>query len=454
MNYKKFPRILISALRGSSAKTIMSLGITVALERRGHKVLPFKKGPDYIDASWLSKAAGSPCRHLDLYFMGEEGLRQAFYPYASPDKLALVEGNRGLFDGMDTKGTYSTASIAKILDIPVILVLDAQKITNTISTFVLGSKALDPKVPIKGVILNKVAGKRHIDILKKSIIENTGLPVLGAVPKISIEIPERHLGLVTADESSEINETLEKLGDMAEEYLDIEAIVELAKNTDEFQFENKESVEPTEKKVRVGIIRDKAFQFYYPENLETLEREGAELIEFDSMKDKELGDIDLLYIGGGFPEVFAESLSKNISFKNSIKNFADNAGYIYGECGAMIYLGAEVSFEGKTYEMCGVFPLAYEFTKKPAGHGYTEIEVINENPFFPSGIKLRGHEFHYSKVKNWNPEKHKTAFEVKRGIGLDAKRDGLFKKNVFLSYTHLHVGAFKDWAKYLLACKR
>lgn len=452
------PRILISALRGSSAKTIISLGITVALKKRGIKIFPYKKGPDYIDAAWLTKAAGEMCRHLDLYLMGETGVSKVFFRQVNSKAVSIVEGNRGLFDGIDIHGTYSTAKIARLLKIPVILVVDCTKTTNTIAPLVLGCQKFDPKVPLSGIILNHVAGKRHGDVISKSIKHHTGLPVLGILPELDIQMPERHLGLTTVTETKDFEKKLDRMGDIAEEYLNLDKMLKIAKKAPGIKIPVKRKKATVKTKhaqtISVGIIRDKAFQFYYPENLESLEQEGANLIEFDSIRDKEIKPVDLLYIGGGFPEVFAEKISKNKSFRDSIKYFAEKGMPIYGECGAVIYLGNSVVFNGKKNAMCGIFPLDFELTKKPSGHGYTEIKVDKKNPFFPKGLTLKGHEFHYSLPINWNAEKFNTAFSVKKGFGFDSKKDGLFTQYVFVNYTHLHAAGAKDWAKLLVNTAR
>jgi len=448
------PRFLVSALRGSSAKTIVSLGITVSLKRRGLWVFPYKKGPDYIDAAWLSEAAGEECKHLDLFIMGEDGVKEVFLRCARENSISIIEGNRGIYDGVDIHGTYSTARIARLFDIPVILIVDCTKITNTISSLILGCQKFDPKVRFGGIILNRVAGKRHGDVIRNSIEHHTGLPVLGELPNLDITMPERHLGLTTVYETGDFDRKIEFLGDMAERHLDLDGILKIARDTSPLPVYNtRQSKEPVFNKnqiVRVGIIKDHAFQFYYPENLIALEQEGAEIIEFDSMNDKSITSIDILYIAGGFPEVFAEKISKNKSFRDSIRIFAEKGLPIYGECGAVIYLGRSISYQGQKFNMCGIFPLDFELSKKPAGHGYTEVKVDKENPFFPVGSVLKGHEFHYSIPTNWHSSTLDTAFAVKKGFGFDGNRDGISKKNVFATYTHLHATGTLDWAKWLI----
>jgi len=267
-------------------------------------------------------------------------------------------------------------------------------------------------------------------------------------------MPERHLGLTPVGETRDFNQKLELLGDLAERHLNLDKLLEIAKAAPPLSLSNqtrvKKSIHSAARKVKIGIIKDNAFQFYYPENLIAFEQEGAEIIEFDSMRDKSIKPVDILYIAGGFPEVHAEKISQNKSFRDSVRIFAEKGLPIYGECGAVIYLGRSVLYNGKKYNMCGVFPLDFELTKKPSGHGYTEVKVDNDNPFFPISTKLKGHEFHYSIPTNWNPSTYETAFSVKKGFGIDGSRDGVHKKNVFATYTHLHATGTKDWAKWLV----
>lgn len=446
-----YPRILVSALSGSGAKTIVSIGLIVSFKRRGLKILPFKKGPDYIDAAWLTAAAGKSCRHLDLYLMGEDGLRKIFYDHINPDAISIIEGNRGLFDGVDIHGTYSTARIASLLEIPVLLIIDCSKTTNTAAALVKGCQVFDDDITLGGIILNRISGKRHADVISKSIEYHTGLPILGKLPNLEIHMPERHLGLTTVNETSDYKKKFELLGDYAEKYLDLDKILDIAKNTSQVSIATTTKTSINQKQnVIIGIIKDSAFQFYYPENIEALEREGAKIVEFNSLEDKEIKPVDLLYIGGGFPEVHAENISKNKSFRDSIKKYAEKGMPIYGECGAVIYLGRSVIYDGIKYQMCGIFQLDFELTKKPAGHGYTNVTVDQENPFFPKGLKLKGHEFHYSVPKNWKSDLYNTAMCMDKGFGFDGKRDGIFNKNVFATYTHLHAAGAKDWAKQLV----
>ncbi len=454
----QFPRITISALRGSSAKTIISLGIINALRKKDYKIIPYKKGPDYIDAAWLSKAAGTECRHLDLYLMKEKGVQEVFYRSHELGAISIIEGNRGLFDGIDIYGTYSTAKIAKLLDVPIVLIVDCTKATNTIASLVLGVQTYDPDIPLKGVILNRIAGKRHSEVIKKSIEHHTNIPIVGEIPNLDIKMPERHLGLTTVYETGEFNKKLDYLGDIAEQYLDLDKILQIAISVPKVTIPDKSFkkvvTKASEQKINIGIIRDPAFQFYYTDNLEALEKEGGNIRKFNSMKDNQVNDVDILYIAGGFPEVHAKEISENKKFRDSIKRLADAGIPIYGECGAVIYLGNSVDFKGKKYEMCGVFPLDFALKTRPVGHGYSNVEVDVTNPFFPKGTKFKGHEFHYSYPINWKADSMNTAFQVHKGHGLDGDRDGLFKNNVFVTYTHVISTGSPEWARRLIESAR
>jgi cobyrinic acid a,c-diamide synthase len=388
--------------------------------------------------------------------MGENGIIEVFYKRLDPNAITLVEGNRGLFDGVDIHGTYSTARIAKLLDIPVLLIVDCTKATNSVTPLVIGCQAFDPEIKLAGVILNRVAGKRHGELIKKSIEHYTKLPVLGMIPNLDLSMPERHLGLTTVHELDDFNDKLEELGNNAEQYLNIEQIVDIARNASAIHSE-KSTIQKSQiekDKVLIGIIRDPAFQFYYSENLEALKQEGAEIVEFNSLIDSEIIPVDLLYIAGGFPEVHAEQISRNIGFMSSIKRYAEQGMPVYGECGAVIYLGKSLRYKSNSFKMCGIFDLDFEFSEKPRGHGYTSLSVDNVNPFFKMGLKLKGHEFHYSIPENWVSENYSTAFSIKKGFGFDGKRDGLNWKNVFVTYTHLHTTGADCWAKSLIDLAR
>ena len=454
------PRIIISALRGGSGKTILSVGIVAALRKRGYYVAPFKKGPDYIDAGWLATAACQPCYNLDTFLIKKERILDSFLLHSSNCDIAVIEGNRGLYDGIDIKGTTSTAELAKFLQTPVILCIDCTKTTRTMAAAVLGCMHFDPDVLIKAVILNRVAGTRHENILRKSIEYHCKIPVLGAIPKLGKQyFPERHMGLIPTPEHSWANDSIDASSRIAEQYLDLDAVNVIAQDVP-VQKPVQKSVQKLgafKKKPpcmkcppRIGIVKDSVFQFYYPENIEALVSEGAETVFISPLSDKSIPVVDALYIGGGFPETHAKELAENTNFKNQLKLLAKDGFPIYAECGGLMFLGEELVIEGRSYPMAGVLPVIFGLSTKPQGHGYTVIAVEGKNPYFKIGTELMGHEFHYSRVLKWKGENNDLVFKMKRGTGFIDKRDGICYKNVLATYTHLHALGTPSWAKALV----
>ena len=453
------PRLIVSALRGGSGKTILSLGIISALKMRGHGVAPFKKGPDYIDAGWLALAAGRPCYNLDTYMIPQERVLSSFLSNTPPDNIAAIEGNRGLYDGIDLEGSTSTAELAKLLDAPVILCIDATKTTRTMAAVVAGCDQFDPQVRIKGVILNRVAGPRHENILRTSIETHCGIPVLGALPKLGEQhFPERHMGLVPTPEHSWARDSLDAIADITARYVDLDAVTEIARsagplkpsigNKDELPATDE--IDPDQTSPIIGIIKDAAFQFYYPENFEALTASGAEILFISPFEKQSIPEVDALYIGGGFPETHARQLAENKDFRDQLKRLAEQGLPIYAECGGLMYLGEKLILDDDAYPMAGVLPIVYGFSKKPQGHGYTIIEVDKENSYYDIGSQFRGHEFHYSRVIEWRGEENDLVFLMKRGKGIINGRDGARFKNVLATYTHLHALGTPDWAKALV----
>jgi cobyrinic acid a,c-diamide synthase len=448
------PRVLIAGLRGGSGKTLISLGLAAAWNKQGYHVAPFKKGPDYIDASWLTMAAGRPCRNLDLYLMSPQAAQRSFVTTASKADVSVIEGNRGLYDGMDAQGTYSSAELAKLLKTPVILTIDCTKSTRTIAAIVLGCQQLDPQVPLRGVILNRTASARHESVLRDAVEQVCGLPVLGAVRRIRDPLfPERHLGLVPPQEHDQLARAITQAADVAERYLDLEAIWNVANEVPPLELDaghTTAEVTSQPESVRIGVFRDAAFQFYYPENLEALAREGASLIEISPMRETELPDVDALYIGGGFPETLAPALSENKPFNESLRRRVEQGLPVYAECGGAVYLGQKLIYEQKHYPMAGVLPAVFAFQQKPQGHGYVEIESVQPTPFYGAGETLRGHEFHYTYMESATADDLTFAFRVHRGHGFDGQRDGLCLHNVLALYTHVHALGTQSWAPALV----
>ena len=503
------PRIIITALRGGAGKTILSIGIIAAWTNLGKKVAPFKKGPDYIDAGWLALAAGRPCYNLDTFMIKEEQVLNSFFSHSINRDIAVIEGNRGLYDGIDVEGSTSTAELAKLLNAPVILCIDCTKTTRTMAAVVSGCMQFDPDVKIRGVILNRIAGPRHENILRKSIEHHCGISVLGAVPKLGKQnFPERHMGLVPMPEHGWAKDSIAAASQTALQYLDLDALAEIACNTPvhpkskipsadyadlhrlsehsihrsqslichpnseirnpatsneqhppkfplKGELEKKSPLEGglrgvltsnEQRATRIGIVKDSAFQFYYPENIDALIVLGVEPVFISPLTSDSIPPVDALYIGGGFPETHAGELAQNVTFRNEIKSLAEDGLPIYAECGGLMYLGEELVLDGKSYPMAGVLPIVFGFSKRPQGHGYTIVTVERKNPYYKVGTEIRGHEFHYSRVLKWRGNDRDLAFSMKRGVGVINKRDGLCYKNVLATYTHIHALGTPLWA--------
>jgi len=455
------PRIVISALRGGSGKTILSVGIIAAWRKRGESVVPFKKGPDYIDAGWLALAAGRPCYNLDTFLVPPSRVCESFRSRVQACDAAVIEGNRGLFDGIDLQGTTSTAELAKLLNAPVLICIDCTKTTRTMAAVVSGCCRFDPDIRIKGVVLNRVAGSRHERILRNSIQHYCGIPVLGAVPNLEDHrFPERHMGLVPTPEHAGAADAVEKISLVAEKYVDLESILKLASGADSMPLSippsglEKSDAKPIPPsgpfkggRPKIGIVRDSAFQFYYPENIEALRSAGADTVYISPLETNSIPPIDGLYIGGGFPETHARALAENRSFRSQLKSLADAGLPVYAECGGLIYLARELILDGERFPMAGVIPLVLGFSKRPQGHGYTVVRVEKENPYFKVGTEFAGHEFHYSKVLEWQGKDNDLVFRMKRGEGVSNHKDGICYKNVLATYTHLHALGVPSWAQ-------
>jgi cobyrinic acid a,c-diamide synthase len=457
MTETHIPRIVLAALKGGAGKTFLSTGITAALHRRGFPLAVFKKGPDYIDAGWLGLAAGEDCHNLDTYLMGPDVVTESFRRRSAGKQLAVVEGNRGLFDGVNAEGTYSTAELAKLLGAPVILVVDATKMTRTAAALVRGCQVMDPDVPLRGVILNRVAGERHEKILRQCIEETTGIPVIGSVHKLAVtNFPQRHLGLLPLQEHPLAQRFIEEVAELAERSVDLDALVRIARgagtlsthglvNVAAFRAGNRHDG------LRIGIVKDSAFQFYYPENLEAIAGAKGTLTEISALETRELPDLDALYIGGGFPETHAEQLAGNTVFKTSLLKAVEKGLPVYAECGGLMYLARSLCVDDKVYPMVGVFPLDTVLERKPKGLGYIHVHVELPNPFYPQGAALSGHEFHYSSVANLEGIQDSCVFRVLRGHGMDGLHDGISRFNALGTYMHVHALGESLWAKGILA---
>lgn len=450
---RTIPRLLIAGLSGGSGKTIVTMGLLLLLRRAGVDVRAFKKGPDYIDPAWLAWASAHPARNLDAFLMGAGPARAAFQRHAVFDGINLIEGNRGLFDGVDAAGTYSSAALAKTLEAPVVLVLDATKMTRTAAALVLGCQKLDPQVSIQGIVLNNVNGERHERILREAIESACPVRVIGALPHLAQNpLPERHLGLVPPEEHDEMERVGERLLAWMEGSLDLDKLLSIARGAPplEASVEERRTL-PDARGPRIGYLRDAAFSFYYPENLESLENAGAELVQISALKATALSaDLHALYIGGGFPETHARALSANTSFLAWLRQACGDGLPVYAECGGLMLLARSLYWEGIRYPMANVLPVDVEAFAKPQGHGYSELLVDTPNPFFHRGTILRGHEFHYSRVVS-DPGALSSSCAVVRGTGCLPGRDCLVMLNVMAGYTHLHATATPEWAAGIVA---
>jgi cobyrinic acid a,c-diamide synthase len=455
---KPCPRLLLAALRGGAGKTTLTLGLLAAWRDQGRRLVPFKKGPDYIDPAWHALAAGRPSHNLDPFLMEGDQILALVVRHAAQADALIIEGNRGLYDGLDPQGTYSTAELAKFLSTPVVLVVDCTMRTRTTAALVLGCQHFDPQVPIRGVVLNQIARPRHEDIIRNAIEHYCGIPVLGAIPRLKCAIfPERHMGLVPPQEHATAARAVATARDLAQRYLDLDGLWQVACQAPPLPA----APAPTPSwaavcdPVTIGVIRDSAFQFYYPENLEALREQGAALVTVSALDDPVLpAALDALYIGGGFPETHARQLSENLSFRNSVKAAAHAGLPIYAECGGLMYLGETIQIREGKFPMVGLFPHDFVMGKKPIGHGYTILEVTRDNPYFPRGTVLKGHEFHYSQIIPEPGPETPMAFRVTRGTGIGGRREGLLFQNVLATYTHLHALGSPDWAAGIVSLAR
>ena len=441
---------MLAGLSGGSGKSVVSVGLIAALKNRCRGVAPFKKGPDYIDAGWMSKAAGQPCYNLDPYLMSPAAIATTFQGHIHGSAFAVVEGNRGIFDGVNAEGEFSTAELALQLDLPVLLVVNCSKTTRTVAALVLGCQAFDPRIRYAGVILNQIATSRHESIIRQSLEKYTDLPVLGIMPRLKQDIfPMRHLGVTPHQEYAEAGEAVDRLAALAENHFDLDTIIVGMREVIPLPPVSGIHAAP---KLTIGVLRDAAFQFYYEENLEALRTAGAKLVMINALSSRELPqDLDGLYIGGGFPETSARQLADNISFRQSIRERIDAGLPVYAECGGLIFLGRSILLQGQEYPLAGVFPVTFALSAQPQAHGYSTFTVEKANSFYPVGTRIKGHEFRYSMVHQWDGKTEDLVLNMKRGAGFYGGRDGLVKNNVLALYTHVMASGTPQWVEGFIA---
>jgi cobyrinic acid a,c-diamide synthase len=453
-------RLLISAAHKSSGKTTLSIGLCAALAQRRLKVQSFKKGPDYIDPMWLSLASGRPCHNLDFFLMQNEEILTTFAEHARDTDIALIEGNKGLYDGLDLDGSNSNAALAKLLAAPVILVIDARGMTRGVAPLILGYQAFDRDIRIAGVILNQLGGARHERKLRAVIEHYTDVPVIGAVHHDDrLAIIERHLGLMPSNEASSARAKIDVIASAIANQVDLDRLVAIAASATPLSvpsgLEGTLSHASAEsgggelevKPIKLGIARDAAFAFYYPGDLDALRRHGAELVYFDTLKDPHLPDVDALFIGGGFPEVHMQALEANRSLRREIRQVIESGLPVYAECGGLMYLSRSLRWQGSQCEMVGAIPGDTVMHDRPQGRGYVKLRETGRSPWPRApdpAVEIRAHEFHYSTLENISGELN-YAYDVTRGTGIDGKHDGLLYRNVLACYTHMRDVGSNHW---------
>ncbi|MDH5425037.1 MAG: hydrogenobyrinic acid a,c-diamide synthase (glutamine-hydrolyzing) [Gammaproteobacteria bacterium] len=455
--------LLISAAHKSSGKTTISIGLCAALTARGNIVQPFKKGPDYIDPLWLGRATGRACHNLDFYTMDRDEIKHEFVQQSAGSDIQLIEGNKGLYDGLDLDGSNSNAALANLLNAPVVLVIDARGMTRGIAPLILGYQAFDRDIRIGGVILNQVGGSRHESKLRNVIEYYTDVKVLGAVQRDErLNIDERHLGLMPSNEFKQVSQKIELLSTAVKDQVDLDRVIGLAATAAPVAEDNVIDMIAGFKadNIKIGIVKNEAFGFYYPGDIEAFQHCGVEIVEIDTIVDSSLAEIDGLFIGGGFPETMLDELEANQSMRQDIKCAIDDGLPVYAECGGLMYLARNISWQGKSAKMVGCIPADVVMNDKPQGRGYVQL-AVTENFDWPIDSTERervisAHEFHYSSLHGL-PGDSKFAFDVKRGVGITGNKDGYRYKNLLACYSHMRDSRQNHWVtrfvQYVSECK-
>ena len=444
----KIPRFILAGTHGGVGKTTVTVALLAFFKSRGYDVRPYKAGPDFIDPSYHNFITNKPSRNLDSFMMSKETILKNFIVSSKGGDIAVIEGVMGLYDSISGKEAIgSTADIAKITKSPVILILDATKITRSIAAIIMGFQKFDPEIKIAGVIVNKVRTERQSSKIKEAIEYYTKVPVIGIIPKNEkMTLTQRYLGLVPVAEA--LTNDLHKISNFVCSYLDLNKLLDVAKSAEELPEVPTSVLENTFSygKLKIGVIYDRAFNFYYPENLELLQK-SAQLQILDSTKVRKLpNDLSGLCIGGGFPEFFVKELEANVSLRNSIYDAANNGMPIYAECGGLMFLGNSiVNLNNEEFKMVGFFDYKTIMHSRPQALGYVEAVVEKKNLISKPGDIIKAHEFHYSKIiGNWN--KFTFAYKLRRGKGINGK-DGIIEKNVLASYLHVHASSCPDMIK-------
>ena len=434
----KIPRLVVAGVTSGVGKTSITSAIIYGIKKRGYSIQPFKVGPDYIDPSYLSAISGKDAKNLDVWLMGESELLHSFVKNSTSD-ISVIEGVMGYYDGFGGKTNYaSTHHVASLLKSPTILILDASKTARSIAATALGFAKFHRNSRIVGIILNKIGSKKHESMCKQALA-SLKVPILGSILRNSESLESRHLGLIPVKEQRSLQNKIRKVSREISDSLDIDKIIQICKNVSELpKVKAKKIKKPI---ATVAVALDSSFNFYYHDNLEALRREGAKLKFFSPVTDKKIPKCDLIYIGGGFPEVLGQSLERNTTMRNLIKKHAEEGMPIYAECGGLMYLTKSISFGKKKYKMVGLFDAETQMTKKMTLN-YTEGRITS-NCLISGPAKFRAHEFHYSKISNLARDA-KLVYDLKIGEGISGKKDALSEYNTLASYCHLYF----DSAKY------
>jgi cobyrinic acid a,c-diamide synthase len=449
------PRIVLAAPASGSGKTTVTLGIMAALRRRGLRVAPFKVGPDYIDPQFHRVAAVRESYNLDRFFLGEEGIRRTFAHGVAGAEIAIIEGVMGLFDGLSPESNDgSTADVAAILGAPVVLVVDAAGMGRSLAALLQGFRTFDPRIEIAGVILNGLKTERHLEYLR-SALDAEKIPILGCLIRdADLSLPERHLGLVPPPEHAALDRLIDSIASAVEKTIDLERLIELASGVNAIRsVAPRPSVPIPLRPIRIGWAEDEAFSFSYRENKDLLEEAGAEIVTFSPLKDAAFPeDLDALWIGGGYPEIFVEELSRNRTMIEAIRSFADRGKVIHAECGGLMYLCEWFEkADGERVPLVRLIPGGTRLSDKLQSFGYAEATLLRDLPFGLAGTKIRGHRFHYSEymaVEELLP----AAYSLHRPSGKECGTEGLVRGNVIASYLHIHLGSRPESARYFVDC--
>lgn len=453
-NMNNTPRIVIAAVSSGSGKTTVVTGILSALRQRGIKVQSYKVGPDYIDPGYHKLASGRPAHNLDSWLMPSEKLKEVLVRTSTEADISIIEGVMGLYDG-GRKGVSSTAEIAKLLDAPVLLVIDAKSMGASAAAIALGFRQYDPEVKLAGVILNRLGSPTHKNMIEAAL-SAINIPVFGTVRRDdSLIMPERHLGLLPVEENSE-QEVVDRMGQAIGSQVDLDGIIKLANSASRLNVisDDKLNIVPQEKRVRIAVAKDDAFSFYYPESIRVLEKYGAEIVTFSPLHDEKLPKCDGIILGGGFPEMFAAQLKANETMMNSIRQAAADNVPIYAECGGFMYLTQGlVDFDGVFHSMCGIIPCRVQMNKKLQMVGYVEAEMNMDTVLGPIGTKIHGHEFHFSSEivdELMDMQGFSRAFTFTRMRNNAQYSAGFTRGNLLGSYLHLHFLGCADAASHFV----